>query len=116
MRTEQISGLHPDTLVADTASGAGSMPGRLSGEQAIKPHIPVFDRTERGCEAFPATAFAFDHVANEYTRPGGKKLKTCGCEIRHYTSKHDSSACPLKPHCTPGAAVCKIAHHPHQEA
>ena len=60
VRTEQTFGLHPDQLVADTAYGAGDMLGWLVDEQEIEPHIPVFDKTERGDGAFPATAFAFD--------------------------------------------------------
>lgn len=129
VRTEETFGLHPDTLVADTAYGAGDMLGWLVDEQEIEPHIPVFDKTERGDGAFPATAFAFDHAANEYTCPGGKKLKKYWREMRkprsgickdgttrYYASKHDCSVCPLKPRCTPGAAVRKIARHPHEDA
>lgn len=35
---------------------------------------------------------------------------------RYYASRHDCSGFSLKPHCTPGAAVRKIARHPHEDA
>lgn len=63
LRTEDTFGLHPETLVADTAYGAGEMLGWLVDEQGIDPHIPVFDKTERSDGAFPATAFSFDPEA-----------------------------------------------------
>lgn len=98
VRTEETFGLHPDTLVADTAYGAGNMLGWLVDEQEIEPHIPVFDKTERGDGAFPATAFAFDHAANEYTCPGGKKVKKilardAQTAIRRLQGRHDPLLC-----------------------
>jgi len=58
-----------ETLVVDTAYGSGEMLGWLVDEQGIDPHIPVFDKTERGDGAFPATAVIFDPEVNEYTCP-----------------------------------------------
>ena len=129
VRTEEVFGLHPDTLVADTAYGSGEMLGWLVDEQDIDPHIPVFDKTERNDGAFPATAFTFDREANEYTCPGGKKLKKYWREMRqprtgvckdgstrYYASKHDCSACALKPRCTPTVPARKIARHKHEDA
>ena len=129
VRTEEAFGLHPDTLVADTAYGSGEMLGWLVDEQDIDPHIPVFDKTERSDGAFPATAFTFDREANEYTCPGGKKLKKYWREMRqprtgvckdgstrYYASKHDCSACALKPKCTPNVTARKIARHKHEDA
>jgi len=66
---------HLLSKLADTAYGAGEMLGWLVDEQGIDPHIPVFDKTKRSDGAFPATTFSFDPEANEYTCPGGKKLK-----------------------------------------
>jgi hypothetical protein len=66
VRTENSFGLHPDSLVADTAYGSGEMLGWLVDEQGLEPHIPVLDKTERLDGGFPAT-FTFDREANEYT-------------------------------------------------
>lgn len=129
VRTENSFGLHPETLVADTAYGSGEMLGWLVDEKGIEPHIPVFDKTERLDGAFPATAFNFDREANEYTCPGGKKLKKYWREMRkprtgvckdgatrYYASKHDCSACALKSKCVPNAVIRKIARHQHEDA
>lgn len=43
--------------------------------RAIEAHIPVIDKSERLDGAFPATDFIFDPEADEYTCPGGNKLK-----------------------------------------
>lgn len=129
MRTEDTFGLHPETLVADTAYGAGEMLGWLVDEQGIDPHIPVFDKTERSDGAFPATAFSFDPEANEYTCPGGKKLKKYWREMRqprtgvckdgatrYYASNHDCAACALKPKCIPNVEARRIARHKHEDS
>lgn len=129
LRTENSFGLHPETLVADTAYGSGEMLGWLVDEKGIEPHIPVFDKTERLDGAFPATAFTFDREANEYTCPGGRKLKKYWREMRqprtgvckdgstrYYASQHDCSACALKPKCTPNVTARKIARHKHEDA
>lgn len=110
LRTEDIFGLYLKTLVADMACGSGEMLSWLVDEQGIVPHIPVFDKTERGDGAVPATDFSFDPEANEYTCLGGGKLKkywrkmrrprTGACTdgaTRYYARKHDCYACDLKP-------------------
>lgn len=79
LRTEDTFGLHPETLVADTAYGAGEMLGWLVDEQGIDPHIPVFDKTERSDGAFPATAFSFDPEAVPPLH--GSKFAKAGPEV-----------------------------------
>lgn len=129
IRTEEAFGLHPETLVADTAYGAGEMLGWLVDDQGIAPHIPVFDKTGRSDGAFPATAFSSDPEANEYTCPGGKKLKKYWREMRqprtgvckdgstrYYAGKHDCSPCALKSKCTPNMSARRIARHKHEDA
>ena len=121
--------LHPERLAADTAYGSADMLGWLVEEQQIAPHIPVFDKTARQDGAFPATNFVFDAEANEYTCPGGKKLKKYWrtmtkprsglCKdntYRYFASKADCSVCTLKARCTPNQAVRKIARHVHEDA
>jgi transposase len=129
IRTAERFDLHPDKLAADTAYGSAEMPGWLFKGQGIAPHIPVMDKSERNDGAFPATAFAFDSDANEYTCPGGKKLKKYWrtmtkersglCKdgtYRYYARKTDCSACALKSKCTPNQAIRKIARHVHEDA
>lgn len=129
IRTAERFDLHPDKLAADTAYGSAEMLGWLVKEQGIAPHIPVMDRSERKDGAFPTTAFAFDPDANEYTCPGGKKLKKYWRTMtkersglcndgtyRYYARKTDCSTCALKSKCTPNQEIRKIARHVHEDA
>lgn len=52
LRTEDTFGVHPETLVANTACGAAEVPGWRVDEQGIDPHIPAFDKTERSDSPF----------------------------------------------------------------
>ena len=118
--------LQPERLAADTAYGSGEMLAWLDDRQ-ISPHIPVFDKTDRADGTFPNTDFSFDPVADEYTCPGGNKLKkywrtmskprsgtgTDGFR-KYYASKKDCGACALKARCTPNQETRKISRHPHE--
>jgi transposase len=128
VRTNEIFDLHPQRLAADTAYGSADMLAWLLKEQKIEPHIRVFDKTERKDDTFPSTAFVFDPEANEYTCPGGKKLKKYWrnikersgiCKdgfIRYFARKADCSTCQLKAKCTPNMDARKIARHIHEDA
>ena len=126
-RTKDTFDLQPERLAADTAYGSGDMLGWLDDRQ-ITPHIPVFDRTDRTDGTFPNTAFSFDPEADEYTCPGGNKLKKYWRTMskprsgtgadgfrKYYASKKDCGACALKAQCTPNQETRKISRHP-QEA
>jgi hypothetical protein len=126
-RTKDTFDLQPERLAADTAYGSGDMLGWLDDRQ-ITPHIPVFDKTDRTDGTFPNTAFSFDPEADEYTCPGGNKLKKYWRTMskprsgtgadgfrKYYASKKDCGACALKAQCTPNQETRKISRHP-QEA
>ena len=114
--------LYPESLAADTAYGSADMLGWLVEDEGVEPHIPVFDKSERKDGAFPATDFAYDHKADQYTCPGDKPLKPYWRDIskgrpeygkdgfkRYYARKQDCAACTLKPRCTPNQPTRKIA-------
>ncbi|WP_246033038.1 transposase, partial [Falsirhodobacter xinxiangensis] len=118
--------LQPERLAADTAYGSAEMLAWLD-EREITQHIPVFDKTERADGTFPNTVFAFDPEANEYTCPGGNKLKKYWCDIgkarpaygadgfrKYYASTKDCGGCDLKARCTPNQATRKISRHRHE--
>lgn len=128
-RTREKFGLYPEVLAADTAYGAAENLYWLFEGEGILPHIPVFDRSSRKDGAFPATAFTFNHKANEYTCPAGNKLKKYWRKmskprtgvskdgfIRYYARKADCSACALKAQCTPNQPARKIARHIYEGA
>lgn len=121
-RARDRFGLYPELLAADTAYGSADMLGWLVEDEGIEPHIPVVDKSERHDGAFPATEFAYDHVADEYACPGGKKLKPYWRDIakarpefgkdgfkKCFARKQDCAVCPLKPRCTPNQPTRKIA-------
>lgn len=123
-RTRDKFDLYPEILTADTAYGSANNLNWLINEEGILPHIPVFDRSKRMDGAFPATAFKFNHKENEYTCPGGKKLKKYWRKMatprsgvskdgfmRYYARTSDCSVCTLKPQCTPNQPTRKIARH-----
>lgn len=125
-RTKDTFALQPERLAADTAYGSGEMLAWLDDRQ-ITPHIPVFDKTDRADGTFPNTAFSFDPVADEYTCPGGNKLKKYWRTMskprsgtgadgfrKYYASKKDCAACALKEQCTPNQETRKISRHPHE--
>ena len=105
------------------------MLGWLVDDECIEPHIPVFDKSERKDGAFPATDFAYDHEADQYTCPGGKPLKPCWRDIakersefgkdgfkKYFARKQDCAAGTLKPRCTPNQPTRKIARSQHEGA
>jgi len=128
-RTREKFGLYPEVLAADQAYGSAENLHWLFEGEGILPHIPVFDRSSRKDGAFPATAFTFNHKANEYTCPAGNKLKKYWRKmskprtgvskdgfIRYYARKGDCTACALKAQCTPNQPARKIARHIYEGA
>mgnify|MGYP001251434603 FL=1 len=128
-RVEERFDLTPQRLIGDTAYGTAPLLGWMVEEKGIAPHVPVWDKTERKDGTFQREDFAWDAQANEYRCPAGKPLR---CEWRpfkkartHITkagtiiylaSKHDCSACPMKPRCCPNGHVRKIARSIHENA
>ncbi len=114
LRVKERFGLYPEMLAADTAYGSADMLGWLVEDEAIEPHVPVFDKSERKDGTFPATDFAYDHEADEYTCPGGKPLKPYWRKFKkkrpefgkngfkkYFARKDDCAACALKANCVP---------------
>ena len=99
MRTEEILGLKPDRLVADTAYGTGKFLGWLVAT-GITPHIPVWDKSDREDGTFSRKDFTFDRQRNVYMCPADKLLKTTGNvgrdhKLRYFALKRDCGACPV---------------------
>lgn len=96
-------------------------------DRQITPHIPVFDKTDCTDGIFLNTAFSFDTEADEYTCPGGDKLKKYwrtmskprtgtgadGCQ-NCYASKKDCGAGLLKSQCRLNMETRKISRHPRE--
>lgn len=62
-RTENRFGLKPGYLVADSAYGSAD---------AIAPHIPVFDKSNRTDGTFSRAEFNWDGPGDRYICPAGK--------------------------------------------
>lgn len=128
-RTRNRFGLYPEILAADQAYGSAENLNWLLHEEGILPHIPVFDKSKRKDGAFPSTAFTFDHEANEYACPAGKRLKkywrkmtkprsgvTKEGFMRYFASKSDCSSCALKTQCTPNQPARAVTRHIYEGA
>lgn len=120
-RTEACFDLKPKRLAADTAYGTGAFLGWLVKEKRITPHIPVWDKSQRGDGTFSRSDFSFDKAHDVYTCPAGKTLTTGGTitsdHARLYRArKHDCQACALKSRCCPNEPSRKIRRDVHEDA
>ena len=119
-RTDQRLGLKPTRLVADTAYGTGKFLNWLIGT-GIKPHIPVWDRSQRDDGTFSRGDFTFDKDRDVYICPQGKLLTTTGRvhdgrTILYRASTRDCGPCPIKSKCTPNMTFRKIPRDMHEDA
>jgi len=111
-RTKECLGLHPKRLAADTAYGTGKFLSWLIGA-GIKPHIPVWDMSQRDDGTLARADVTFDQERNVYVCPAGKLLTTTGTvhdgrTILYRTSLRNCSSCPIKPKCCPNTSQRKI--------
>ncbi len=72
-RVQDRFDLWPERLAADTAYGSAEMLDWLVHEQGVEPHIPVWDKSTREDGTFSRSDFAYDHAADAYTCPAGKR-------------------------------------------
>jgi transposase len=120
-RTHDEFGLWPERLIAGTGYGSAGMLNWLVHERGIEPHIPVFDKSKRKDGTFSREDFTYDHKADAYVCPAGKKLrqrqKTYRMArplvdedgmMRYRVSKLDCDACALKPRCCPNQPARKV--------
>lgn len=121
-RVNDIFGIAPERLIADTAYGTGVMLDWLDRQRGIAPHIPVFDKSGRRDGTFERADFAYDGERDVYTCPGGKELKQSRRTftkprekkpdedgmLRYRASKADCDACDLKARCCPKEPSRKI--------
>lgn len=126
-RTQERLGLWPERLAADTAYGSAEMLNWLVHERGIEPHIPVFDKSQRQDGTFSRSDFAYDHAADAYTCPAGKRLRQRqkifqapladeNGMLRYRASKFDCEACALKARCCPKAPARKLLRSIHEGA
>jgi len=113
-RVDRRLGLRPGKLAADSAYGSAEMLNWLVEERGIEPHIPVFDKSQRSDGTFPRDNFTYEHEADAYLCPGGKKLTTTGTLVNdgdtlmYRASKYDCGTCSLKQRCCPNTPARRI--------
>jgi transposase len=113
-RTQERFGLWPERLAADAAYGSAENLAWLVDERGIEPHIPVFDKSQRSDGTFSRDDFTYDHQADVYVCPAGKKLVTTGrlvddgTTLKYRASKYDCEPCPLKMRCCPGQPARRV--------
>lgn len=120
-RTEETFGLKPDWLAADTAYGTGKFLGWLVDQQKIKPHIPVWDRSQREDGTFSREDFTYDAERDVYICPNNKVLRSTGTlhsdnTYRYVSSKLDCDRCPFKPRCCRKQPVRRVLRDPNEAA
>jgi hypothetical protein len=98
------------------------MLGWLVDEQAIEPHIPVFDKSARADRRFAREDFAYDQERDLYVCPAGKELTSTGTLVNdgatllYRASKRDCDTCQLKPRCCPNMPARKVPRSIHERA
>jgi hypothetical protein len=128
-RTETRFGMKPNSVVADSAYGSAESLAWLVNQKAIKPFIPVIDKSTRTDGTFSRDDFAFDPERDRYTCPAGKELVqfrrvyspprrgVSADGMRFYrASKLDCDACELKPLCCADGEPRKAPRHIHEDA
>ncbi|ABS65813.1 transposase IS4 family protein [Xanthobacter versatilis] len=121
--------LYPARLMGDSAYGSAEMLAWLVHEHGIEPHVPVFDKSARRDGTFSRTDFAYDHVRDLYTCPGGKELRRYRRHfsvtrdsvdphgfMRYRAAKSDCGACALKSQCCPAEPPRKVLRSIHEGA
>ena len=127
-RVKARFGLHPESLIADTAYGSGAMLGRLV-DRKIAPHIPVIDKAGRIDGTWTRADFEWDAENDQYICPEGHALKqfrrnysdpnrgpTGKGTARYCALKEVCQACPSKAKCCPNADARKITRKEHEDA
>jgi hypothetical protein len=128
-RVEEKLGLKPKRLIGDTAYGTAEMLAWMVEEKGIEPHVPLWEKGERGDGTFPRSAFAFEPATNTLTCPGGKTLQQYrrnyltprtgidkDGQRRYRASQKDCQACALKEQCCPGQPMRKVSRSVHETA
>jgi hypothetical protein len=128
-RVEENLGIKPSHLIGDTAYGTGPMLDWLVSDKQIEPHIPVWDKCERGDGTFSNSEFTWDQAADEYRCPQGRPLRrewrafsnprthiTKADTIIYRSRAADCASCPFKSRCCPNTLFRKIARSVHEAA
>jgi hypothetical protein len=111
------------------AYGTAELLGWMVNEQAIEPHVPVWDKTQRKDDTLSSSEFQWDESANEYRCPQGQPLRsewrafkrlrthiTKDSTIIYRASQSACGNCPLKARCCPNTPKRKIARSIHESA
>ena len=120
-RTEACFGIKPEWLAADTAYGSAANLDWLVNEQAIAPHVPVIDKSQREDGTFSRDDFIYDEERDIYTCPAGKTMTTTGHvstdhALRYLASVPECRACPLKMKCCPNMPARRIVRDVNEAA
>jgi transposase len=128
-RVEERLGIKPSHLIGDTAYGTGPMLDWLVSDKRIEPHIPVWDKSERGDGTFSNSEFTWDEAADEYRCPQDRPLRrewrafsnprthiTKADTIIYRSRAADCASCPFKSRCCPNTQFRKIARSVHEAA
>jgi len=121
--------LKPVRLIGDMAYGTADFLGWMVNEQAIEPHVPVWDKTQRKDDTFSSSDFRWDEQANEYCCPQGQSLRsewrafkrprthiTKANTIIYHASQSACGNCPMKARCCPHTPSRKIVRSIHESA
>jgi hypothetical protein len=106
--------MKPTHLIGDMAYGAAELLDWMVNHKGIKPHVPLWDKTQRTDETLSSSEFRWDEHANEYRCPADQPLRsqwrafkrsrthvTKADTIIYRSSQSDCAKCPIKARCCP---------------
>ena len=127
-RTETRFGIKLRILGRRQRLRLGGQPCLAGQEEGNRPHIPVFDKSNRTDGTFSRVDFKFDPDQDRYTCPGQgtgsipahlrtsqSGITAAGTRI-YRASKLDCGVCELKAQCCPNDVARKIPRDLHEDA
>jgi transposase len=128
-RVERRFDMKPTHLIGDMAYGAAELLDWMVNHKGIKPHVPLWDKTQRTDETLSSSEFRWDEHANEYRCPADQPLRsqwrafkrsrthvTKADTIIYRSSQSDCAKCPIKARCCPNTPIRKIARSVYEPA
>jgi hypothetical protein len=100
----------------------GMVDGTEPSQKAVRPDIPVFDKSAREDGTFACDDFAYDPKTDIYLCPAGKALTSTrtlvnyGAMLLYRASKRDCDICEFKPRCCSKMAARKVPRSIYERA
>ena len=128
-RVEDRFGIKPKRLIGEMAYGTAQLLSWMVNDEAIEPHVPLWDRTQRKDSTLSSSKIHWSEKDNEYRCPQGNPLRsewrafeqkrshiTLAETIIYRPRRSDCDSCLLKSRCCSNAPIRKIVRSIYEPA